>query len=671
MILALAGNQNSGKTTLFNLLTGSSQRVGNWPGVTVEKKEGGIRKHPEYTLVDLPGIYSLSPYSIEEVVARDFLTGGEPEGIINIVDATNIERNLYLTLQLCELQKPMVIALNMMDEAQARGDIFRIDALSRELGIPVVPISARNGEGAEALIRTVIRTMQTKEPPPIRDICHGPLHESLHAIAHLIEHKSDEQGFPHRYAATKLTEGDCPMQERLGLDEHEIHIINEICELMEHRLGQERDAALADARYNFIEELIARNIIRARNDGEMTLSQKIDRVLTGRWTALLCFFGILSLVFWLTFGPVGSFLQNSFAGILDMASSAVDKWLQSMEIAEWLRGLIVDGALAGIFSMLGFLPLILLLFFFLSLLEDSGYMARAAFVTDRILRRFGLSGRAFFPMIMGFGCSVPAIMAARGVTSVKERHLTVLITPFMSCAARIPIYGLFTAAFFPESGFWIMMALYLFGVAVALLCAFVLKDAPAFKATDTPFVMELPPYRLPTVRTVARLLWDKGSDFVRRAFTVIFAATVIIWFLQSFSPSLRMVENNGESLLAVIGGVLAPLFAPLGFGTWQASTALLTGFAAKEAVVSTMAVLYSTGVEDLPAMLSSVAGFTPASAVSFMVFTLLYMPCVAAFAAMKRELGGLGRAILAAAFQTGVAWLMSYLVFQFIHLIEG
>lgn len=666
MTFALAGNQNSGKTTLFNQLTGSNQHVGNWPGVTVERREGAVRRHGDMEVVDLPGIYSLSPYTLEEVVSRDFLTSGEADGIINIVDASNIERNLYLTLQLRELRKPMVIALNMMDEARAAGDEFDIAGLRRELGVPVVPISARNGEGIDALVEEARKAVRDKKIPPVTDICEGHLHEALHAISHLIQGKAESLGLPARFCATKLVEGDGPMAEKLGLNREELHVIEEIAELMEHNLDIERDAALADARYTYISRLVEGHIRKGPKRGSNSRSNKIDRVLTHKIWAIPCFAAFMLIIFWFTFGPVGSFLSDGFAWLLGLGVDAVDGLLESTGAAPWLRGLFVDGVLTGITSMLGFLPVIVILFFFLSVMEDTGYMSRAAFVMDRALCKFGLSGRAFFPMIMGFGCSVPAIMATRTMQNPRERRLTILITPFMSCAARIPIYSLFIAAFFKTHGALVMFGIYALGIVIALLCAYFLKDAKPFRSSKTPFVMELPPYRVPSAKTVARLLLDKAGDFVRRAFTVIFAATVVIWFLQSFDTSFHIVENNDASILAWLGNLIKPVFAPLGFGTWQASTALLTGLTAKEAVVSTMAVLYNTSEDLLPELLRGL--FTPAAACGFMVFTLLYMPCAAAFATMKRELGKWRYALAAAGFQTGVAWIMGFLTFQVVRL---
>ena len=662
MILCLAGNQNCGKTTLFNGLTGMHQHVGNWPGVTVERKSGSARSAPEVEIVDLPGVYSLSPYTMEERVTRDYLLSAEADGIINIVDATRIERNLYLTLQLRELRKPLVVALNMMDEARAAGITFDIHALERELGVSVIPISARGGEGVGRLMAKARETAERGHIPPVTDICSGPLHEALHAIAHLVEAKARKVNLPVRYAATKLIEGDEPVACRLALDEPERHIIGEIKARMEDTLDAEGDCALADARYSYIEGLVRKHVLSHAH--RVTRSDRIDRVLTHRVAAIPLFFAVMAVVFGLTFGP-GALLSAWFARLLGLLTQGAETALNAAGASPWLSGLVTEGALGGVFTMLGFLPVILTLFFCLSLLEDTGYMARAAFVTDRLLRSFGLSGRAFIPMLMGFGCSVPAILATRAMGSAKERRLTIFITPFMSCAARLPIYALFVAAFFDRRGALVMTAVYMLGLVVALLCALALKDLPPFKADAAPFVMELPPYRLPTLKTVLRLLWDKARDFIRRAFTIIFAASVIIWCLSSLDTHLRPMDaarDKSESLLAAAGGWIAPVFEPLGFGDWRSATSVIAGLTAKEAVVSTLAVLHDTGEDALPDAIRD--AFTPLTAWSFMVFILLYMPCAAAFAVMKRELGKLRYALAAAAGQTTVAWLCAFVVFQ-------
>ena len=668
MRFALAGNQNSGKTTLFNLLTGSAQHVGNWAGVTVEKKEGRVLRRRDVLLTDLPGIYSLSPYTAEEIISRDYLVSSEVDGIINIVDATNLERNLYLSMQLVELGRPMVIALNMMDEVRASGDVFDLSLLEEKLGLPVIPISARKREGIERLVSAAMDAVQKNRIPSVRDICEGPLHESLHSIGHLVESRAAAHGYTIRFAATKLMENDELMEQKLELSREERHIVGEIAALMEARSGVERDAALADARYTYIEKIVSQTVRRTRARGAPTPSDKIDRVLTHRIWALPCFLGIMLLVFGVTFGPLGVFLSDGFADLLGFGVEAVAGTLERLGVSTWVVGFVADGALGGVAAMLGFLPVILLLFLFLSILEDTGYMARAAFVMDMFFRRFGLSGQSFFPMVMGFGCSVPAVMAARTLRDPKQRRLTIFLVPFMSCGARVPIYAMFIAAFFSRYAALVMMGIYAFGILTAFVCAYFLKDVKAFKAESSPFVMELPPYRLPTVKTVLRLLWDKGSDFVRRAFTVIFVASMIIWFLSSFDFQIRFTEDSAQSILAVLGGWVAPLFAPLGFGTWQASTAVLAGFTAKEAVVSTMAVLYDTGRDLLPEVLRGV--FSTASVLSFLVFSSLYMPCVAAFAAMRRELGTKW-SLLAVGFETGVAWVLGFLVYQTARLITG
>ncbi len=663
MTFALAGNQNSGKTTLFNELTGSNQHVGNWPGVTVEKKEGRVKGSKDTNLVDLPGIYSLSPYTPEEIVTRNFMVDGGVDGVINIVDATNIERNLYLTLQLMELGRPMVVALNMMDEVRAVGDSIDAAALERALGIPVIPISARKRDGIDKLVKQAVHVATHKHLPPVLDICQGALHEALHSIAVLTEEKAREHGYTPRFAATKLVEGDEPMQKALALSQHEIHVISEIVEMMEHKSHLERDAALADARYQFIEGLVSRYVHRKRGHGELTLSNKIDEIVTNKVLAIPVFCAIMLLVFTISFGFIGTFLADSFSALLEGGVELVSGWLVNVGASEWVHSLIVDGVLAGITSVLGFLPVILLLFLCLSLLEDSGYMARAAFVMDGLLRRTGgLSGRSFIPMLMGFGCSVPATMATRTLEGDRDKRFTITLIPFMSCGAKVPIYGLFVMAFFTQARGLVMLSIYLLGILVAVLSAFLLKKT-LYKGEAAPFVMELPTYRLPTMKNVAMLLWDKAKDFLRRAFTVIFVATVIIWFLQSFGTDLRFVSDNADSILAKIGGFIAPIFKPLGFGTWQASTSILTGFMAKESVVSTMAVLYSGGDD---AALATILNqlFTPLTAWSFMAFTLLYMPCVAAFAAMRREMGGFKYALGAVAYQTGVAWIVALLIFQ-------
>ncbi len=666
MIFALVGNQNSGKTTLFNKLTGSSQHVGNWPGVTVEKKEGKIKRHKDIRVVDLPGIYSLSPYSTEEIVSRNFVLENTTDAVINIVDATSLERSLYLTLQLMELGKPMVIALNMMDDVDSRGDRIDVNKLSDKLGIPIVPISARRNRGIDKLISTAIDVGKNKRVPKLIDICEGVLHESLHSVSALLESRATACGYTPRFAASKLIEGDEPVLKALSLSTHELHIVDEILEEMEHRSGQERDSMLADQRFKFITKLVSETVNRKKPEGAATVSDKIDRILTNRILAIPIFLGIMYGIFWLTFGPLGTFISDNFAALIDMGIGAVDEWLVGLGVAEWLHGLIVGGILTGVGSVLGFLPLILLLFLFISILEDTGYMARAAFVMDRLLRKIGLSGRSFIPMIMGFGCSVPAIMATRTLENERDRKMTILVTPFMSCTARVPIYGVFVAAFFAQYQAITLLSIYVLGIVVAVLSALLLSKT-VFKGQSVPFLMELPTYRLPSLRNVLMQMWDKGKGFIQRAFTIIFAATVVIWFLSSFNFSMQMVDDNSQSMLATIGGFIAPIFAPLGFGTWESATSVVTGILAKENVVGTMAILYNVGEEGVEngALSGLLSGaFTPLAAYAMMAFTLLYVPCAAAFAAMRRELGSMKLALAGIAYQTGVAWIVAFLIFN-------
>ena len=661
LVFALVGNQNCGKTTLFNLLTGSRQRVGNWPGVTVEKKEGQVRNGRSITLIDLPGIYSISPYTMEEVVSRDFIIDGHPDAVINVVDATNIERGLYLTLQLAELGTPMVIALNMMDEVRTSGDIIDIHKLEGELGIPVVPISASRNEGTGRLLARAVEAAQRRQVPPIHDICSGDVHKALHAIAHLVEDKAQSRGYPVRYTATKLVEGDDLVRRAIGLDEAETALIEDIVHKMEKDAGQDREALLADTRYTFIDGVTGRTVKRSRAQGEPSRSDKIDALLTHRFWAYPLFLLIMFLVFEITFGFVGSTLREGFAWLLDSGVSLVDGLLKGAGASPWVTGLVVDGVLAGICTVLSFMPVILLLFLCLSILEDSGYMARAAFMMDRLLRHLGLSGRSFIPMIMGFGCSVPAIMATRTLDNERDRRLTIFLTPFMSCGAKVPIYAVFTAAFFQQNQSLVMLSIYLLGIVIAVISGLVLKKT-VLKGEPAPFVLELPTYRLPTLSSVMLHMWEKAKGFVRRAFTVIFVASLLIWFLQSFDFSLNMVGDGSASMLAHIGILIAPVFLPLGFGTWQAATALITGFTAKEVVISTMAVLYAAEAGMLSTVLQGV--FTPLSAYAFMAFTALYLPCVAAFSAMAREMGSLKWALGAAGFQTLVAWVAAMVIYQ-------
>ncbi len=662
VLLALAGNQNSGKTTLFNCLTGSNQHVGNFPGVTVEKKEGHVLHHKEMTLVDLPGIYSLSPYTAEEVVTRDFLLDEHPEAIINIVDATNIERNLYLTLQLMELEIPMVIALNMMDEVRASGNTIHVEALAQKLGIPVVPISAGKNEGIHDLVEAVSNVVENNLRPMHFDFCTGEVHRAIHAIGHIIEDHAHHAGYPVRFAATKLVEGDEPTKKVLNIHENDLHLIDHLVEDMEKALGTDREAALADMRYQYIESLCAACVVKRGESREQLRSEKIDRVLTHKFFGIPIFIGVMFLVFFLTFEVLGAPLQSLLEMGVDALSRQTEQLLTSLSVTPWLSSLILDGVFTGVGSVLSFLPIIVILFFFLSLLEDSGYMARVAFVMDKLLRKIGLSGRSFVPMLIGFGCSVPAIMSARTLSSERDRKMTILLTPFMSCSAKLPIYGMITAAFFPHHGGLVMISLYLLGILVAILSGLLLKNT-VFRGNPVPFVMELPAYRLPAAKSVLLHMWEKAKDFLKKAFTIIFLASIVIWFAQKFSFDLQMVENSADSILAKIGSFIAPIFEPLGFNDWRASTALITGFTAKESVVSTLSILTGAGTDaQLSLALSSI--FTPLSSLSFLAFTILYMPCVAAFAAAKRELGSMRRALAGAAYQTAAAYIAALLIFQ-------
>ncbi len=661
MIFALAGNQNCGKTTLFNQLTGSNQHVGNFPGVTVESKEGVIRGYKDDTVVDLPGIYSLSPYTNEEIVTRDFLLKNKPDGIINIVDATNIERNLYLSMQLIELHIPMVIALNMMDEVRANGGTIKIDKLQEELGVPVVPISASKNEGIDELIETAVRTAQNRQYPRRQDFCSGAVHRAIHSIAHLVEDHAERIHTPPRFAATKLVEGDEPMLNALNLSDNEKDMVEHAVTEMERELDTDREAALADMRYTFIDRLCADSVVKCGESKEHARSVKMDNLLTNKYLAIPIFLVIMLLIFWLTFGVVGSFLSDLLSQGIDFVTNVTSDALTAYGINPVVHSLVIDGVFAGVGSVLSFIPTIVVLFFFLSILEDSGYMARVAFVMDKLLRKIGLSGRSFVPMLIGFGCSVPAIMATRTLSSERDRKMTILLTPFMSCSAKLPIYGMITMAFFPKYRALVMIGLYVLGMVVGVLMGLLLKRT-LFHGKPVPFVMELPNYRLPSPKSVGMLLWDKAKDFLTRAFTVIFVATIIIWFLQSFDVRLNPVSAGDDSMLAGIGRWIAPIFAPLGFGDWRASTALLTGFSAKEAVVSTFAVLTGSNTANMSAALSSI--FTPLTAISFLVFTLLYTPCVAAISAVRREMNS-GKAAVGVVFlQTGVAWVVAFIVYH-------
>lgn len=661
-LIALAGNQNCGKTTLFNALTGSNQHVGNFPGVTVEKKEGSIKKYKEAVLVDLPGIYSLSPYTAEEVVTRDFLVKEHPDAIINIVDTTNLERNLYLTLQMMELNIPMILALNMMDEVRASGNTIHVKKLSERLGIPVIPISASKGEGIADLLDVVVKTIKQKKPTQKLDFCQGEVHRAIHSIAHIIEDHAEAAGYPTRFAATKLVEGDEPMFKALDLDMSDIHIIDHIVEQMEENLGTDREAALADMRYTYIEALCAECVVKHQETREQQRSEKIDRFLTHKYLGIPIFLLIMMTIFWLTFSVIGAPLQDLLSAWIDRFTAMLSNVLIAADVTPWLHSLIINGVCAGVGSVLSFLPIIVLLFFFLSLLEDSGYMARVAFVMDKLLRKIGLSGRSFVPMLIGFGCSVPAIMATRTLSSDRDRKMTIVLTPFMSCSAKLPIYGMITASFFPNHAALVMVSLYVLGIVVAILSGLLLKNT-IFQGNSVPFVMELPAYRLPDAKSVLLHMWEKGKDFLHKAFTIIFIASIVIWFLQSFDWRLNMVADSANSILASIGSIIAPAFAPIGFNDWRASTALITGFTAKESVVSTLTILTGASSDaQLSAMLTQM--FSPLSAFSFLAFTILYMPCVAAFAASKRELGSMKEALLTAAYQTLVAYLAALVIFQ-------
>ena len=656
MIFALAGNQNCGKTTLFNALTGSNQHVGNFPGVTVDQKSGEVREHKDCTVVDLPGIYSLRTYTQEEIVTRDYILNQKPDGIINIVDATNIERNLYLTLQLLELRVSMVLALNMMDEVRANGGTIDVQKLSDDLGIPVVPITAAKGEGVSELMDRAVETAKNRVLPKVYDFCaaNSPVHRCVHAVVHLIEDHAERLGLPPRFCATKLIEGDRDMADRLVLDQNERELLEHCIVQMETENGLDRNASLADMRYTFIEQVTADAVVKCHESKEHKRSVAWDRVLTGKYTALPVFFGVMLLIFWLTFEVIGQGLSDLLALGIDYVTAGVDGALTAYGINPVVHSLIIDGIFAGVGSVLSFLPIIVTLFFFLSILEDTGYMARVAFVMDKLLRKIGLSGRSIVPLLIGFGCSVPAIMATRTVSSDRDRKMTILLTPYMSCSAKIPIYGFFTAAFFTDHKALVMISLYVLGIVVGILAALVMKGT-AFRGKPVPFVMELPNYRMPSAKSVGLLLWEKAKDFLQRAFTVIFLATVVIWFLQRFDTRLNVVTDSADSLLALIGQWLAVLFRPLGFGDWRCATALISGFIAKESVVSTLQVLLGN------AAITSL--FTTRSAISFLVFTLLYTPCIAAVATIRRELGSRIKTMGVVLLQCVVAWLAAYIAY--------
>ena len=656
LTFALAGNQNCGKTTLFNQLTGSNQHVGNFPGVTVDRKSGAIRNNPNTEVTDLPGIYSMSPYTSEEIVTRQFIIGEKPTGIINIVDATNIERNLYLTMQLMELDTPMVLALNMMDEMRGNGGTVRINKMEAMLGIPVVPISAAKNEGVDELVDHALHVAKYQERPGRMDFCGeedhgGAVHRCIHGIIHLIEDHAEAAGIPVRFAATKLVEGDQRIEAALKLDQNEKEMIEHIIVQMEQERGLDRAAAIADMRFHFIHQLVEQTVVKPRQSKEQLRSAQIDRFLTGRYTAIPAFVGIMALVFYLTFGVIGLALQNLLEVGIDALTAAVDSTLTAWNVNAAVHSLVIDGIFTGVDSVLSFLPIIVTLFFFLSLLEDTGYMARVAFVMDKLLRRIGLSGRSIVPMLIGFGCTVPGVMASRTLPSERDRKMTILLTPFMSCSAKLPIYSLFAAAFFPEHAALVMVSLYFLGIAVGILMAILLKGT-VFKGEAVPFVMELPNYRLPGLKNVVQLLWEKARDFLQRAFTVIFVATIIIWFLQSFDLRLSLTADPQQSILAWLASGIAPLFAPLGFADWRVSTALITGFMAKESVVSTLTILYGSSA-------AFAAALSPAAAAPLLVFCLLYTPCIAAVASVKRELGGKWAFIMVAN-QCIVAWLAAF-----------
>lgn len=655
---ALVGNQNCGKTTLFNQLTGSNQHIGNFPGVTVDRKDGPIKGHPDTLVTDLPGIYSMSPYSSEEIVSRNFVLEDKPKAIINIIDATNIERNLYLTMQLLEMDIPMVVALNMMDEMTGNSGSVDVNGMEAMLGVPVVPISAAKNEGVDELVRHALHIAKYQERPGRQDFCSenefgGAVHRCIHAVSHLIEDHAEHAGIPLRFAASKIIEGDHLILQKLELDENEHEAMEHLIVQMEKERGLDRSAAIADMRFNFIEKVCEKTVVKPKASRERIRSEKIDRILTGKYTAIPCFIGIMLLVFFLTFHVIGAFLQNLLAMGIDALSNVTDRALTAAGVNEVLHGLIIDGIFAGVGSVLSFLPIIVTLFFFLSLMEDSGYIARVAFFMDKLLRKIGLSGRSIVPMLIGFGCTVPAVMSTRTLPSERDRKMTILLTPFMSCTAKLPIYAFFSAVFFPDYAALVMIGLYVLGIVMGIIMALLFKGT-MFKGEPVPFVMELPNYRLPGMKNVGQLLWEKAKDFLQRAFTVIFAATIVIWFLQSFDTSLNMVTDSKDSILAMIAGALSPVFAPLGFGDWRISTALVTGFMAKESVVSTLTVLFGT----TEALLGTI---TAAGAAALLVFCLLYTPCVAAVASIKRELGGKW-AFFVVIGQCVIAWLAAFAV---------
>jgi len=653
---ALVGNQNCGKTTLFNQLTGSNQHVGNFPGVTVDRKDGPIKGYKNTLVTDLPGIYSMSPYSNEEIVSRNFVLDDKPEAIINIVDATNIERNLYLTMQLLEMNIPMVVALNMMDEVTGNGGTIDVNGMESMLGVPVVPISAAKNEGVDELIKHAIHIAKYQERPGRQDFCDendfgGAVHRCIHSIAHLIEDHAVTAGIPVRFAASKLIEGDSLILEKLNLDKNEIETLEHVVIQMEKERGLDRSAAIADMRFSFIEKVCEKTVVKPKESKERLRSEKIDRILTGKYTAIPCFIAIMAAVFILTFNVIGAGFQKLLEMGIEAMTGAVDKGLGAAGVNSALHSLVIDGIFAGVGSVLSFLPIIVTLFFFLSLMEDSGYIARVAFFMDKLLRKIGLSGRSIVPLLIGFGCTVPAVMSTRTLPSERDRKMTILLTPFMSCTAKLPIYAFFVSAFFPGKGGIVMTALYFLGIAVGILVAFIFKKT-LFKGEAVPFVMELPNYRLPGIKNVAQLLWEKAKDFLQRAFTIILIATMVVWFLQSFNWHFNMVSDSSESILAAVAGFIAPVFAPLGLGDWRVVTSLISGFMAKESVVSTLEILFGSSVS---------TAFTTLSAVSLLVFSLLYTPCVAAISSIRRELGHKW-AVLVVVWQCAIAWIAAFLV---------
>ena len=665
LTFALAGNQNCGKTTLFNQLTGANQHVGNFPGVTVDRKDGTIKNHPEATVTDLPGIYSLSPYSSEEIVTRDFLIKDKPSGIINIVDASNLERNLCLTMQLMELGIPMVLALNMMDEVRENGGSIRVNELEQILGIPVIPISAVKNEGIDELVSHALHVARFMEKPGRIDFCTdsvdkkdpvGAVHRCIHAVVHMIEPEAKQSGLPLRFAATKLIENDVPIEKLLNLTDDKKQAFEHIVSVMEDETGLDREAAISNMRFSFIEKMCQKTVVRPHESKEHKRSMKIDRLLTGRYTAIPCFIAIMALIFVMTFNLVGAWLSDLMSLGVDSVISLIDNALTAVQINPVVHSLVVDGICNGVGSVISFLPTLVTLFFFLSILEDTGYMARVAFVMDKLLRKIGLSGRSFVPMLIGFGCSVPAIMSTRTLSSERDRKMTILLTPFMSCSAKLPIYSLIISVFFPRQyQALVMVGLYIFGIICAIIYALILKSTK-FKGEPVPFVMELPNYRLPSAKSVVHLIWEKAKGFIEKAFTIIFVASIIIWFLQTFDARFNVAESPEQSLLAMIGSLVAPIFAPLGFGDWRVSTALITGFTAKESVVSTLTVLMGGNAELVSTL------FTPFTAAVFLVFTLLYTPCVAAIATVKREMGGTKAAVATVIIQCAIAWCVAFLI---------